>query len=61
MTLAAAPGVYDALHDRESMALWLAAFAAHGVDPSSPADLRGELMFHRLPGHDLDLEAHSTL
>ncbi len=53
--------VYDALHDRRSMALWLAAFAAHGVDPSSPSDVRGELMFHRLPGHDLDLEAHSTL
>ncbi len=53
--------VYDALHDRTSMALWLAAFAAHGVDPSSPADVRGELMFHRLPGHDLDIEAHSTL
>ncbi|HEV2797791.1 MAG TPA: hypothetical protein VGV65_09235 [Nocardioides sp.] len=53
--------VYDALHDRQSMALWLAAFAAHGVDPSSPSDVRGELMFHRLPGHDLDLEAHSTL
>jgi maltokinase len=53
--------VYDALHDRESMALWLAAFAAHGVDPARPSDVRGELMFHRLPGHELDLEAHSTL
>jgi maltokinase len=53
--------VYDALHDRTSMALWLAAFASHGVDPDSHHDVRGELMFHRLPGHDLDLEAHSTL
>ena len=48
--------VYDALHDRESMALWLAAFAA----PPTSTD-RGQLDFHRVPGHDLDLEAHSTL
>ena len=49
--------VYDALHDRESMALWLAAFASS--DDSSGR--RGQLSFHRLPGHDFDLEAHSTL
>jgi maltokinase len=48
--------VYDALHDRESMALWLRAFAA----PPTSTD-RGLLDFHRLPGHELDLEAHSTL
>ena len=48
--------VYDALHDRESMALWLRAFAA---PPTSTA--RGLLDFHSLPGHELDLEAHSTL
>ncbi len=48
--------VYDALHDRESMALWLAAFAA----PDARHD-RGQLDFHRMPGHELDLEAHSTL
>ena len=48
--------VYDALHDRESMALWLRAFAeAEGA--GSP----GLLAFHRLPGHEFDLEAHSTL
>ena len=48
--------VYDALHDRESMALWLGAFAtAEGA--ASP----GLLAFHRLPGHEFDLEAHSTL
>ena len=46
--------VYDALHDRESMALWLRAFASE-VRPGA------ELMFHRMPGHELDLEAHSTL
>jgi maltokinase len=50
--------VYDALHDREAMACWLRSFAAASsgdVDASSP------LAFHRVPGHDLDLEAHSTL
>ena len=44
--------VYDALHDREAMACWLRSFA----DPPS-----GPLVFHRLPGHDLDLSEHSTL
>jgi maltokinase len=44
---------YDALHDREAMALWQRAFDA-------AAETDG-LRFHRLPGHDLDLEAHSTL
>jgi maltokinase len=48
--------VYDALHDRESMALWLRAFAA----PPSSTD-RGQLDFHRLGDHELDLDAHSTL
>jgi maltokinase len=44
--------VYDALHDREAMACWLRSFVA---SPSGP------LSFHRLPGHEPDLEAHSTL
>ena len=48
--------VYDALHDREAMALWLRAFAT-AEGSNSP----GLLAFHRLPGHELDLEAHSTL
>ncbi len=48
--------VYDALHDRESMALWLRAFAA-----AQGAGSPGLLAFHRLPGHEFDLEAHSTL
>lgn len=48
---------YDAVHDREAMAGWLAAFAA--ADPDAPAELGG-LTFHRLPGHELDPEAHST-
>ncbi len=48
---------YDALHDREAMALWQRAFdaAAAGVVEV------GGLRFHRLPGHTLDIEAHSTL
>jgi maltokinase len=45
--------VYDAVHDREAMACWLRSFDAESAD--------GPLRFHRLPGHDLDLEAHSTL
>ncbi|MEO6510693.1 MAG: hypothetical protein ABIO16_06865 [Nocardioides sp.] len=45
--------VYDAVHDREAMAGWLLAFAA--------AEPTGDLEWHRLPGHDLDTEAHSTL
>ena len=53
--------VYDALHDRESMALWLAAFAAADLDLALPSGGGGQLVFHRLSGHELDLEAHSTL
>jgi maltokinase len=49
---------YDALHDREAMALWQQAFdAADGATVTEGEGLR----FHRLPGHHLDLEAHSTL
>jgi maltokinase len=44
---------YDAVHDREATALWLRAFDAGRTV--------GNLTFHRLPGHDLDLDAHSTL
>jgi len=49
---------YDALHDRAAMACWLRSFAA--TDGSRTDDDSG-LVFHRLPGHDLDVEAHSTL
>ena len=48
---------YDALHDRDAMALWLQAFAA-AADGKVTAD---DLAFHRVAGHDLDTEAHSTL
>ena len=43
---------YDSLHDREAMGCWLRSFAAEESGP---------ITFHRVPGHDLDLEAHSTL
>ena len=48
---------YDALHDREATALWLQAFGA-AADGEVTA---GDLTFHRLPGHDLDLDTHSAL
>lgn len=44
---------YDALHDRAATALWLQAFAE--------ARSSDHLVFHRMPGHDLDVTAHSTL
>ncbi len=48
---------YDAVHDREAAACWLRAFAAaNGGDGRA-----GRFRFHRLPGHDLDVDAHSTL
>ena len=49
---------YDALHDREAMAAWLRAFGTCGDAATDPAT---GLTFHRLPGHELDLDAHSTL
>jgi maltokinase len=47
---------YDALHDRDAMALWQRAF-----DVGSGADAEEGLRFHRMPGVELDLETHSTL
>ncbi|WP_121256333.1 maltokinase N-terminal cap-like domain-containing protein [Nocardioides ferulae] len=44
--------VYDALHDRLAMGCWLRSF----VDQPE-----GPLRFHRIPGHELDLDTHSTL
>ena len=49
---------YDALHDREAMALWLLAFGS--AEASTPTEVDG-LAFHRMPGHDLDLEAVGSL
>jgi maltokinase len=48
---------YDALHDRVASALWLQAFHRAADGPVRA----GELTFHRLPGHDLDVEARSAL
>ena len=50
--------VYDAVHDRDAMALWLEAFAA---EAEHAYDHRLPLAFHRLEGHDIDRSTHSTL
>lgn len=44
---------YDALHDRLATHQWLEAFARDHRDE--------EMVFHRLEGHDLDLDVHSSL
>jgi maltokinase len=44
---------YDAVHDREVTILWLRAFDEQHSDD--------QLAFRRLPGHQLDLDTHSTL
>jgi maltokinase len=44
---------YDALHDRLATHQWLEAFARDHRD--------AEMVFHRLEGHDLDLDVHSSL
>ena len=50
--------VYDAVHDRDAMALWLAAFDKEG---HHEGDHSHALSFHRLEGHEIDLTTHSTL
>lgn len=52
---------YDALHDREAMACWLVAFDRAAAEAGGNLHDDSGLLFHRLPGHDLDLESHSTL
>ncbi|CUR56073.1 conserved hypothetical protein [metagenome] len=52
---------YDALHDREAMACWLRSFEVAGEESSATPDPASPLVFHRLPGYELDLETHSTL
>jgi maltokinase len=44
---------YDAMHDRFATAQWLSAFAR--------ASRTEDMVFHRLEGHDLDLDVHSAL
>ncbi|HEY6933818.1 MAG TPA: hypothetical protein VI452_10495 [Marmoricola sp.] len=62
---------YDAIHDRDAMAVYLRSFAESPAEStaettpettaeSTAAPVGSGLVFHRLPGHDLDLEAHST-
>ncbi|MGN0062768.1 MAG: hypothetical protein ACI379_00885 [Nocardioides sp.] len=52
---------YDAVHDRDAMALWLGAFDAAAGPASAPPGAAAGPVFHRLEGHDLDLTTHSTL
>ncbi len=56
---------YDAVHDREATALWLHAFSEAGDGEAGTSDVGrrtiGDLTFFMLPGHELDLDAHSTL
>ena len=49
---------YDAVHDRDAMALWLHAFSR---EASGRGDHSQSLAFHRLEGHEIDLTVHSTL
>ncbi len=49
--------VYDAVHDRDAMALWLAAFAR----AENPDDPTSALLFHRVPDFELDLDAQAAL
>ncbi len=49
---------YDAVHDREAMAVYLDAFARTSAEePES----YGGVTFHRVAGYELDTGAHSTL
>lgn len=53
---------YDALHDKLAMDAWLRSFiAAEGAPDGVLADGASGLVFHRLPGHVLDSDVHSTL
>jgi len=51
---------YDALHDREATSVYLRGFERAAREDDGSYDLGG-LRFHRLPGHDLDVESHSSL
>jgi maltokinase len=52
---------YDALHDRAAMGCWQRAFDRAAREPGGNLNDSSGLRFHRLEGHDLDLDAHSTL
>ena len=49
---------YDAVHDREAMAVYLDTFAQ---TPAESPNEYGGVTFHRVAGYDLDAGAHSTL
>ncbi len=49
---------YDAVHDRDAMAVYLDTFA--NTPPEQPQPYGG-VTFHRIEGHDLDTDAHSSL
>ena len=49
---------YDAVHDREAMAVYLDAFAR---TPDDSTRVYGGVTFHRIGGYELDTTAHSTL
>jgi maltokinase len=51
---------YDGLHDREAAAVYLRAFDGAARQDQGVLQLDA-LTFHRLPGHALDLDTHSTL
>lgn len=48
---------YDALHDKAATALWLQAFGAAAEAPTES----GGLTFHRVPGHEIELDAPGML
>lgn len=53
---------YDALHDKLAMGSWLRSFIeAEAAADGTLADPGTGLSFHRLPGHVLDSDVHSTL
>jgi maltokinase len=52
---------YDALHDRVAMSCWQLAFHEAAGEAGGNLNDASGLRFHRIGGHDLDLETHSTL
>ncbi|WP_447646520.1 maltokinase N-terminal cap-like domain-containing protein [Nocardioides zeae] len=53
--------VYDAPHDRVALHAWLVAFDRAGNGAAGGAWRVGGLDFHRLPGHDLEVDARASL
>ena len=53
--------VYDAMHDRDAAASWLAAFNEAGFESDGVLTRPDGLVFHRTGTHELDLTTHSTV